>query len=371
MKSWTWPVAGAAVLPLLCGACATLPNAAAIPPQRQGEVAGSRAAGEMASDRSRPDSSTGETVQRLPRVDTQSNLWQPREDLLSPPSGLGEQIGHFSRWEASSVDDLGAIVRLPPVEDSPAAGGRLELIGVNLRSKAHELPSKVWLDHKGFYSSPFLGMFAAGIGVHGLMANTPIDQEIHDWYQHSVRSPATDDWSSFWKTFGDGTIFIPAFAGLTIAGAVFDDCEVGHTAFEFGNRVLRAYLVGAPPMLTLQYVLGASRPTEGDLDESHWFLFHDVNGVSGHAFMGAVPFITAARMVENPWAKAGLYFCSALPGWTRVNDSDHYASQSLLGWWIAYLACKVVADSDRQFDGVTLFPVVTPQMTGFGAEVRW
>ena len=372
MNSWMWRLPCAVVLPLICSACVSLPNTAGtVLVPRERVVNGSQIERGVARLVPVSDSPSREPVQRLPAVDTESSVWQPRQDFLSPPPCLGERIGHLPTWEASPGGESAGIIRLPPVEYRQPAIGRAELIGLNLRSKAQEFPSKVWLDHKNFYSWPSLGMLAAGIGVHGVMANTPIDQEIHDWYQGSVRNSGTDDLARFSKTLGDGTIFIPAFAGLTIAGAAFDDWAVGHTAFEFGNRVLRGYLVGAPPMLTLQFALGASRPTEGNLDESHWFLFHDTNSVSGHAFMGAVPFITAAKMVENPWLKAGLYFASTLPAWSRVNDSDHYPSQALLGWWIAYLACDAVVGTETRYGPITLFPIMSPQMAGIGAEVRW
>ena len=42
---------------------------------------------------------------------------------------------------------------------------------------------------------------------------------------------------------------------------------------------------------------GASRPADGQ--GSHWHMFNDNNGVSGHAFIGAIPFLAAAEMVER------------------------------------------------------------------------
>jgi len=60
---------------------------------------------------------------------------------------------------------------------------------------------------------------------------------------------------------------------------------------------------------------GASRPSEGD---SKWRPLKDSNGLSGHAFIGAVPFITAAKMNDNPYIKTILYGFSVLPGLTRI-----------------------------------------------------
>ncbi len=138
---------------------------------------------------------------------------------------------------------------------------------------------------------------------------------------------------------------------------------------DFGKRVTRSYLVGAPPMLLMQSVLGGSRPGENSVG-SQWKPFDDDNAVSGHAFIGAVPFITAAKMTENPWAKGVFYACSVLTPWSRVNDDSHYMSQAILGWWMAYLACNAVDDTQRESRSMTLTPIITPQMTGMALVLR-
>jgi hypothetical protein len=123
-------------------------------------------------------------------------------------------------------------------------------------------------------------------------------------------------------------------------------------------------------MLALQQVIGASRPGEAE-SGSHWEPFHDDNGVSGHSFMGAVPFITAAHMTKNPWLRGGLYLGSGMAGLSRINDNHHYASQAALGWWMAYLAARCVNPTERD---AFLQPVVqtTPGgFTGLSFETRW
>jgi hypothetical protein len=52
-------------------------------------------------------------------------------------------------------------------------------------------------------------------------------------------------------------------------------------------------VVGAPPLYVMQQVTGSSRPGEGSAG-SHWHFLNDNNGVSGHAFIGAVPFLAAS-----------------------------------------------------------------------------
>jgi membrane-associated phospholipid phosphatase len=191
-----------------------------------------------------------------------------------------------------------------------------------------------------------------------------MDQHFADWYQQDVRSAGTDHFASFWKPFGEGKIFIPAFAGLAVAGRLMDEYPVTCLAGEYGSRVTRSYLVGFPSMLFLQRALGPSRPSEPD-PHSQWRPFSDSHGVSGHAFMGSIPFITAARMTDNPWVAGTLYVCSTFTGWSRINDNQHYLSQVVLGWWMGYLACRSVSETqEAQEQAVSFAPLVSEQGVG-------
>ena len=106
-----------------------------------------------------------------------------------------------------------------------------------------------------------------------------------------------------------------------------------------------------------KFAVGADRPAEGD---SKWGAYQNFHGVSGHTYFSAVPFITAAKMSENPYQKAIFYGLSTLTGISRINDDKHYFSQSALGWYLAYLSCAVVEKGNDQREGrvhVQLAPV--------------
>jgi hypothetical protein len=83
--------------------------------------------------------------------------------------------------------------------------------------------------------------------------------------------------------------------------------------------------------------------------------------------MGAVPFITAAKMTDRAWLKTGLYACSTLTAWSRIDHDMHYLSQACLGWWMAYLASSAVDKTEDVYEHLTLVPVTTPEMVGIGA----
>lgn len=232
-----------------------------------------------------------------------------------------------------------------------------------------ETGRNVCRDHAHYYSGRSLRNLGLSIALAAPLANTSMDHDFRDWWQDDVRSSGTDRAAAFWKVFGEGGIFIPAMACLSLAGHALEDRPVFNLAGDFGDRATRAYLVGAPSALLMQVVLGASRPGETHYN-SRWRPFADSNAVSGHAFLGAVPFITAAQMTDNRTAQAVLYLGSACTGWSRINDDAHYLSQAILGWYMAYLACRSVDATELDLEPVSLVPIAGPEWSGLGLVWR-
>ena len=195
-------------------------------------------------------------------------------------------------------------------------------------------------DYKHFYSLNNLAKLTLGIGFAGFYANTSFDQDIQNCFNDYFKSKTTDNISKVVKPFGDGLITVPVYLMAILIGELEKDTKVGSTIGNWGQGCSRAILVGAPPLLLLQVVLGASRPEDGN--GSHWHPFKDNNGVSGHSFMGSVPFLTAAKMTNNHFFKYSLYAASTMTGLSRINDNKHYFSQFILGWWMGYLSVNSI-----------------------------
>ena len=220
-----------------------------------------------------------------------------------------------------------------------------------------EIPAKIGLDYREFYSPRSLIRLGAGFGVGAILANTTIDQKFDAWYHDSISS-GSNSLSTDVKNLGEGGMVVPVIlATALVSHGLSEYVPVLEPIDTWSTRSMRAYLVGGPAMLIMQKVTGASRPLEIE-NASHWDFWADNNGVSGHSFVGAVPFLTAARMVENPWAKAGLYAGSFAAGWSRVNDQDHFLSQALLGWWMAYMAVEAVDRADDKYDNLYVGPTI-------------
>ena len=280
------------------------------------------------------------------------------EPTLPQPSPLAGSM--FDPAHAARQPSLTGPSEIPGIEQT--AFSRLWV-------QARRLPYRVRSDYENFYNWPGLQNLALGVAVAGVLANTSADQGFRDWYQGRVHTSDLTTIGSYCKWLGEGEIVIPAFAGLAVVGAMTDNTPAGGFLAEFAGRTTRGYLVGLPPLVLGQALLGSSRPGP-DGDRSHWHPFQADNGISGHAFVGAVPFITAAKLTDNVWVKGGLYGLSTVTGWSRIEHDQHYLSQVLLGWWMAYLACTAV---DKPLDlekPYALAPFVTPEGVGVNVVFR-
>lgn len=227
-----------------------------------------------------------------------------------------------------------------------------------------EFFGNVFADYKNYYTWKNGFRLLVAVGLAAPLANTEIDMQFNDWYQKDVRSEGLDDIASFWKFFGSGEYTLPIWGCLGLAAILTtEDCGWLDTHFgEYNKNVIRSYLVGAPPMLFMQLLLGGDRPSEGDVS---WTPFQHDHSVSGHAFMGATPFIMAAKMSEKRCLKVLFYSCSTFPAWSRLNDEAHSLSQIALGWFMAYMACDSVCQTNAMnHSKYQITPILTPDTVG-------
>jgi hypothetical protein len=232
-------------------------------------------------------------------------------------------------------------------------------------------------DYGNFYSKDRLIRLGIAFGLGGIAANTNIDMSIRNWYQDNVRSEQTNSWASnisnpsgfYAKTFGEGKYMVPI--ALLAAGVNYIDTD---TAIgNWGANASRAYIVGLPAMWAMQWTTGAARPGESDTG-SAWrpINIQDGHGVSGHSFVGAVPFLTIAAMnPDNAWVKYPAYLASAAAGWSRINDDAHFPSQVVLGWYMAWEAVDSVMVTNKKTKGFTIVPMAGIDGFGIVASTRW
>ncbi len=232
----------------------------------------------------------------------------------------------------------------------------------------------VFQDHHNFYSAGSLGLLGLGVGVHAILANTSMDESFGGWFQQRIAGdPGAFHFAQY---MGDAWVVVPTLAAVWAVDAlVAQPRQIGRHCWTrhlgaWSGQSLRALLVGAPPVGVLQIAIGASRPGESSAG-SKWKPFDDTNSISGHTFVGAVPFLVAARQTDNLLLKSAFYIGSGLTGFSRLDSDAHYLSQVLLGWWIAYLAVEATDFTDQSPLQYRLVPLSLRGVVGVGFELRF
>jgi hypothetical protein len=224
----------------------------------------------------------------------------------------------------------------------------------------------LWQDQINFYTWENAAWILGGIAVVAPIANTTADQHFRNWYQGKFGSNTQlNNAAGYFYNLGLGQYVIPAaVAGGALSLWLENYWQPADPISEWFGRTIRAWATGAPTLLVTQYALGAGRPYEY---ASAWHPMRYDNSASGHAFMGSIPFLTAAEMVDNPLLKGAFVFGSLLTPWCRIQDDAHYLSEVILGYWIAWRAEETVTKTQNMHRNWDIFPSVTPDG---GAQVN-
>jgi len=318
----------------------------------------------------------------LPSATESSSFFSPRQTQVQhaawmssdgdAPSESLVQLAQYSAAPQPMADGIvplpgsGGIATMPPAYPNSWAP-----FSIPTHPALSRAARKVGSDYKNFYSCESLVCVTAAFGAGALMANTGFDTTMQTAWQTSVAPTGFGHFIGGTKPLGEGRYELAVWGTAAVTGLVFDELPVGNVVGEWGSRSLRMFAVGAPPVYVLQKVTGASRPSDGH--GSQWHFNNDNNGVSGHAFIGAIPFLAAAEMVENPWAKGTLYVCSTFCGLSRVDANAHYPSQVFLGWYLAFASSLAVEKTETKFAGMYLraVPMAMNNGTGMAIEGRW
>lgn len=250
-----------------------------------------------------------------------------------------------------------------------AAAGAPSALPSDFQGRLDSDLSLLWQDFRNFYSPLNLLEVGAGIGVAAPLANTRADENIREWYRRQVHPDRTLNSAAHVFSYGCEiwTVVPISVEGMGLAGWLDDDYAHDGGLAEWSSRAVRSMAVGTPTLLATYVLLGAGRPSAGD---SSWHPFENIHGASGHTFYGAIPFLTAAEMTDNLFWQVPLFAGSFATGWARIHEDQHYASQVILGWWLAYLSCRRVDDTEAAHRSWTLTPM-TSEGPGIGVQFRF
>lgn len=215
------------------------------------------------------------------------------------------------------------------------------------RNWAQNFAGDIYRDFSVYFRTDNLLLLGDTFLVAGVLANTGLDRAFYQHWQNDFRTHGLDNFFLLPKHIGGLSYFYAPIYLLSMGiGHMREHSLFGNVLYHWGYRSVRTFILGGLQQVILTNALGSGRPSRHE--DSKWQPFRYSTGVSGHAFYGAIPFITAAMMTDPFWAKASLYFLSTLPGLSRINNGSHYLSQVIMGWMLAFLSARSVYISDQE-----------------------
>ena len=241
-------------------------------------------------------------------------------------------------------------------------------------NKALNISSIAWDtvvdDYREFYSMDRLKRMGIAFAGGAVIANTHADALFQKWYQTDIRGTTTNDFADISKNFGESRYLLPVTLATAVLDNVLEGTVYNSTVGRWGKRAVRAYLLGAPLLWAAQNITGASRPAVNR--GSDWRPFKDSHGVSGHAYVGAVPFLVMADMADdNKWLRTLFYAASTAAALSRINDNAHYLSQAALGWYLAWESTDTVLDRDNREQSYAVQPMMLEDGYGVSVSMQW
>lgn len=99
---------------------------------------------------------------------------------------------------------------------------------------------------------------------------------------------------------------------------------------------------------------GRARPQTG-LGNHHFRPFGGSSGFrsfpSGHSVLTFTAAHSIAKQFDNVWVKAGIYILGVIPGFTRIYEDAHWASDVILSWALSYFMIEAIdLYLDRKYD---------------------
>jgi membrane-associated phospholipid phosphatase len=185
------------------------------------------------------------------------------------------------------------------------------------------------------------GVLAAG-AVAGISA---ADEPLRNTIQRH-RSDASDDAASVFRHMGQPEVYGTVGLGMLGVGLLAHDRGLERS----GARVLASIALAYAATGGSKLVTGRSRPYESPASA---FQFHPFSGhqslPSAHATAAFALATSLADDIHSVPADVALYGLAAGTAWSRLNDDDHWLSDTVLGAAIGVASAKLVSGRWRLF----------------------
>jgi membrane-associated phospholipid phosphatase len=201
-----------------------------------------------------------------------------------------------------------------------AARGSMPTSGVRLQQSTHVIR---W--------------YEAAAAVGGVAALAALDEPLERFDQRH-RSKTSDDVARLFRHVGQPEVYGTVSVGILAVGLVAHQPRATRT----GARAIASVGLAGVTTLALKELTGRARPDSG-IGAFHFKPFSRAAALpSGHTSVAFALATSLAEDIDRTWATIALYTAATGTAFSRINDNQHWLSDTALGALVGFTSARLV-----------------------------
>ena len=186
-------------------------------------------------------------------------------------------------------------------------------------------------------------------------------------YVQGHRSASMNEVAGTVRRFGQIEVYGTVTAGILAAGLVTGNSELTRA----GGRLAATLTLAGATSSVSKLVLGRPRPSHST-DADGYVPFSGQEAMpSGHTAMAFALATSLSDEIDRTWVSVGLYTLATGVGWSRINDSRHWLTDTAAGALLGITSAKVVSGRWRIFGLRPPSVLLGPNNAGLAWQVQF
>jgi membrane-associated phospholipid phosphatase len=179
--------------------------------------------------------------------------------------------------------------------------------------------------------------YEAAAALGGVAALSAIDEPLQRYVQRH-RSRTSDDVAKVFRHMGQPEVYGTVSVGILAVGLVAHQPRLART----GGRAIASIGLAGVTTLALKKLTGRARPDSG-IGAFHFKPFGSGDALpSGHTSVAFALATSLAEDIDRTWVTIALYTAATGTAFSRINDNQHWLSDTALGALVGFTSARLV-----------------------------
>jgi membrane-associated phospholipid phosphatase len=179
--------------------------------------------------------------------------------------------------------------------------------------------------------------YEAAAAVGGAAVLAAVDEPLQRYVQRH-RSKTSDDVARLFRHMGQPEVYGTVSVGILAVGLIAHQPRVTRT----GARAIASVGLAGVTTLALKELTGRARPDSG-IGAFHFKPFTSAASLpSGHTSVAFALATSLAADIDRTWVTIALYTAATGTAFSRINDNQHWLSDTALGALVGFTSARLV-----------------------------